>query len=375
MVETLETLPSAVLPRGVTSRFIDGINGLRMHVLEAGVDPGRPMILLLHGFPELAFSWRKVIGPLADAGYHVIAPDLRGYGRTTGCDTDFDAPLEPFTMLNLVRDMLALVFAYGRRHVALLVGHDFGSNLAASCALARPDVFRTLALMSAPFGGAPPLPVPGPDLAIEPALAQLMPPRKHYHLYYATRAADSDMRLAPQGLHAFLRAYYHHKSADWPGNRPFPLTAWSAEELAKLPTYYVMRLEETMAETVLHEAPSAPQIAACRWLPDEDLAVYASEYGRTGFQGGLQSYRCRIAGLTARDLATFSGRTIDVPSCFISGTADWGVFQRAGDFERMQSTACTRMQAVHLVEGAGHWIQQERPDAVATLLLDFLRAQ
>jgi pimeloyl-ACP methyl ester carboxylesterase len=236
-------------------------------------------------------------------------------------------------------------------------------------------VFRSLALMSAPFGGAPSLPIPGPDLAIEPALARLSPARKHYHWYYSTRPADDDMRLAPQGLHGFLRAYYHHKSADWPGNKPFPLAAWSAEELAKLPTYYVMRLEETMAQTVAHEMPSAAQIAACRWLPDDELAVYAAEYGRTGFQGGLQNYRARIAGLTARDMATFAGRTIDVPSCFISGASDWGVFQKAGDFEKMQGTACTRMQAVHLVEGAGHWIQQERPDAVQSLLLDFLRAQ
>ncbi len=369
------TLDQAVLPAGVHARLVEGVNGLRMHVLEAGANADRPVILLLHGFPELAYSWRKVIPPLAAAGYHVVAPDLRGYGRTTGCDATFDAPLEPFTMLNLVRDIVSLVFACGRRRVALLVGHDFGSNLAASCVLARPDVFQSLAIMSAPFGGAPPLPVPGPDLAIEPALARLAPPRKHYHWYYSTRPADADMRHCPQGLRAFLRAYYHYKSADWPGNRPFPLTAWSAEELAKLPTYYVMPLHETMAQTVAHEMPSPAQIAACRWLPEDELTVYAAEYGRTGFQGGLQSYRCRIAGLTARDLATFSGRTIDAPSCFIAGASDWGVFQRAGDFEKMQTTACTRMGAIHLVEGAGHWIQQERPDAVAALLLDFLRAQ
>lgn len=343
-----------------------------MHVLEAGAGADRPIILLLHGFPELAFSWRKIILPLAGAGYHVLAPDLRGYGRTTGSNASFDAPLDEFNMLNLVRDIVSLVFALGRSHVALLVGHDFGSNLAATCALVRPDMFRSLALMSAPFGGTPPLPVPGPDLDIEPALASLSPPRKHYHWYYSTRHADGDMRLAPQGLHAFLRAYYHHKSGDWAHNQPFPLAAWSAEELAKLPTYYVMRLEETMAQTVAHEMPSAAQIAACHWLSDDELAVYVTEYGRTGLQGGLQNYGTRIAGLTSRDLATFAGCTIDVPSCFISGASDWGVYQRAGDFEKMSDTACSRMSTVHLVEGVGHWIQQERPDAVEALLLDFL---
>jgi pimeloyl-ACP methyl ester carboxylesterase len=370
----MQPLPEAVLPPGITSRFVENINGLRMHVLEAG-QPGRPVILLLHGFPELAYSWRRVMPGLAEAGYHVIAPDLRGYGRTTGCDASYDASLEPFAMLNLVRDIVALVFAFGHDHVAMLVGHDFGSNLAASCALARPDVFRTLALMSAPFGGAPGLPVPGPDVAIGPALAALSPPRKHYHWYYATRPADDDMRQCAQGLHACLRASYHHKSADWLGNTPFPLAAWSAAELAKLPTYYVMDLHETMAQTVAHEMPSAAQIDACAWLPEDALAVYVGEYERTGFQGGLNNYRARIAGLTPRDLATFAGLTIDVPSCFISGASDWGVFQRAGDFEKMQTTACTRMSAVHLVEGAGHWIQQERPDAVQMLLLEFLHAQ
>jgi pimeloyl-ACP methyl ester carboxylesterase len=118
--------------------------------------------------------------------------------------------------------------------------------------------------------------------------------------------------------------------------------------------------------------PTAEQIAACQWLPDAELAVYSGEYARTGFQGGLQWYRCRVTGLLAQDWATFSGRTIDVPACFIAGRADWGVFQKAGDFETMQSRACTRMHHVHLVEGAGHWVQQEQPEAVWTHLLAFV---
>ncbi len=102
------------LPSGIRSRIVPGVNGLDMHVLEAG-DPGRPALLLLHGFPELAFSWRKVIGPLAAAGYHVIAPDQRGYGRTTGWDGRYDTDLRPFRLLNLVRDALALASALGHR--------------------------------------------------------------------------------------------------------------------------------------------------------------------------------------------------------------------------------------------------------------------
>ena len=119
---------AGILPAGIRSRFVDGVNGLRMHVLEAGFEsPGRPCVLLLHGFPELAYSWRKVVAPLAAAGFHVIAPDQRGYGRTTGWDPDYDGDLAPFRMLNLVRDAMALVWALGHRSVAAVVGHDFGS--------------------------------------------------------------------------------------------------------------------------------------------------------------------------------------------------------------------------------------------------------
>ena len=149
----------------------------------------------------------------------------------------------------------------------------------------------------------------------------------------------------------------------------------SAAEMAKLPTYYVMRADRTMSETVAAEMPSPEQIAACAWLPDEELAVYAAEYARTGFQGGLQWYRCGTSGRYTADSQAWSGRTIDVPSCFIAGRSDWGVYQKPGDFEAMQAGACTQMRSVHLVEGAGHWVQQEQPAEVSRLLLAFLAAQ
>ena len=375
-------LPDIPLPSGIRSRFVDGINGLRMHVLEAGFETsGRPCVLLLHGFPELSFSWRKVMPTLADAGYHVIAPDQRGYGRTTGWDGNYDGDLNSFRLLNLVRDALGLVSAFGYRSVAAVVGHDFGSSVAAWCALVRPDVFRSVALMSAPFAGPPPIafntagkPVaPKPEDPVHRDLAALPRPRKHYQWYYSTREANADMHRAPQGVHDFLRAYYHHKSADWKANRPYPLQGWTATELAKLPTYYVMDIAHDMAETVAAEMPSAEAIAANTWLPERELAFYSAEYARTGFQGGLQWYRCGTSGAFTAELETFSGRSIDVPTCFISGKQDWGTYQRPGVFETMQTTACTRMLGSHLVDGAGHWVQQEQHAEVNRLLLDFLR--
>src|ERR1700716_2044521 len=157
--QQMESIDHNVLPSGIRSRFVDNINGLRMHVLEAGFEEkGRPCLLLLHGFPELAYSWRKVMLPLASAGYHVVAPDQRGYGRTPGWDDAYDVDLASFRALNVVRDALGLVSALGYRSVTGVVGHDFGSPIAAWCALLRPDVFSSVALMSAPFVGPPSIP-------------------------------------------------------------------------------------------------------------------------------------------------------------------------------------------------------------------------
>jgi pimeloyl-ACP methyl ester carboxylesterase len=375
----MQPLDDPTLPAGIRARFVDGINGLRTHVLEAGFEvDGRPLVLLLHGFPELAYSWRKVMVPLAEAGFHVVAPDQRGYGRTTGWDPDYDGDLGSFRLLGIARDALALVLALGHRSVEAVVGHDFGSPVAAWCALVRPDVFRSVVLMSAPFAAPPALPVGAvasaePRTDIHDALARLPRPRKHYQWYYSTRAADADMRKCRQGVHAFLRAYYHVKSADWPGNRPFPLKSWTADELAKMPTYYIMDRDKDMAETVAPEMPSAAAIAACRWLPEAELRVYSGEFERTGFQGGLQWYRCRTEPRFEPELQLFTGRTIDVPSLFIAGSSDWGIQQVPGALEAMQTRACTRMAGVDLIDGAGHWVQQEQPQKVSERLLRFLR--
>jgi pimeloyl-ACP methyl ester carboxylesterase len=235
-------------------------------------------------------------------------------------------------------------------------------------------------MMSAPFGGPPALPfntADAPPAAVPPAdtiyaeLAALKPPRKHYQRYYTTRDANENLWHPPQGLQAFLRAYYHMKSADWKQNMPHPLAARTANEWAKLPRYYVMDLDKGMAETVAPEMPSAAAIAACKWLPDAELNVYVVEFGRNGFQGGLQGYR--VGGMFTAETQVFSGRTIDVPALFVSGRSDWGVYQAPGSLERMQKTVCTKMVGTHLVEGAGHWVQQEQPEAVSRLIVQFVR--
>ncbi|MGN6582039.1 MAG: alpha/beta fold hydrolase [Bordetella sp.] len=383
---TTDSYADGTLPKGVRSRLIHGVNGLDVHILEGGYESAnRPLALLLHGFPDLAYGWRHLIPMLADAGYHVVAPDQRGYGRTTGWINSYDTPLEPFSILNMARDAIALVSALGCRRTAMLVGHDTGSPIAAYCAIARPDVFPSVALMSAPFPGVPQFPfntaetgspttVPNtdnPQLADE--LAALDPPREFYQQYLSTRRANEDMWHPPQGLHAFLRAFFHVKSGDWDGNQPHPLKAKTASELARMPTYYVMDRGKTMPQNVAPFQPSLDQVNACTWLTDPELGVYVEEYARTGFQGALQAYRIYCDPRLTAELRLYSGRTLDVPTLFIGGESDWGTYSAPGALEAMKAGAATRIHGVELIEGAGHWIQQERPERLAFLLRSFGR--
>ncbi len=367
------------LAAGIEGVIVDNGNGLQMHVLQAGhQEPGLPVVLLLHGFPELAYSWRKVMLPLAQAGFHVIAPDQRGYGRTTGSDNRYEADLTPFRFPNLVRDQLGLLAALDVDRVHAVVGHDFGSPVAAYCALIRPDVFERVVLMSAPFGGPPRFAcaaseTPSVASSIDhDGLKALTPSRLHYQWYYSLPNANNDMLNCEQGVHQFLRAYYHVKSADWKENQPHPLGSWDAETMAKLPTYYMMNASEDMAKTVSRFMPPQSTIDSCEWLPENELAVYAEEYGRNGFQGGLQWYRCGTGGEQSAELRLFGNKTIDQPSAFISGASDWGTYQKPGDFEKMQEQVCKQMVMCRLLDGAGHWVQQEQHAAVVSSLLEFL---
>ena len=152
------------------------------------------------------------------------------------------------------------------------------------------------------------------------------------------------------------------------GERAHPLAGWTAEALEEMPEYYIMDRGLGMAATV---APHIPEGEAA-WLTEGELAVYAEAYGRTGFQGGLNWYRCRTEGWNA-DLEVFAGRRIEVPALFVAGRRDWGMHQVPGALERMLAV-CPRMGAPVVVEGAGHWVQQERPGQVVSALLGLVRA-
>jgi pimeloyl-ACP methyl ester carboxylesterase len=336
--------------------------------------------VLLHGFPELAYTWRRQLLPLARAGFHVIAPDARGYGRSVTTPVRWDDPLLPYSTLNRVGDVLGLVRALGYKKVAMVVGHDWGGPTAQWCARLRPDVFQSVVSMSTPFFGAPDLPLGtadhpapvGPLSDIAKDLAALPHPRQHYARYSASSGANANLWHAPQGIHDLLRALYYFKSGDWPGNKPFPLKSWTAGELAKMPAYYIMDLDKGIAETMATEMPPKSYIDGCRWMTEADLRVYSTEFSRTGFQGGLNYYRVGADSQLELELNSFSGRTIDVPACYIGGDREWAVYQAPGAFQGMHGV-CTQLRGVHLIQGAGHSLAEEKPELVNRVLRDFLR--
>jgi pimeloyl-ACP methyl ester carboxylesterase len=334
--------------------------------------------------------------PLSSNGYAVVAPDLRGFGQTKdrirqlesskGKKIAFEEDLAPYRMLNIVTDIVGLVYTLGYTSVEAVIGHDYGSPVAAHCALIRPDLFKSVVLMSSPFMGSPSLSnfgatntnVKSPLQQLDDALGTLDPPRKHYMVYSSTPFADAEWSNPPQGLPTFLRTYYHVKSADWKKNYAAgPLGASiTPAALAVIPHYYIMPRAETMPECLAPEAPSAEEVAQNTWLTDDELAVYISQYEEGGFQGGLNLYRCLTdSSRWVEDLNVFAGKQIEVPAMFLAGAQDWGVFQFPGAAEAMRTKACREMKEEDfvLIDGAGHWVQQEKPDAVVEHLLRFIK--
>ncbi|KAK5192833.1 hypothetical protein LTR47_010376 [Exophiala xenobiotica] len=384
------TLPPLPLPPGVTSRFIDtNPHSLVFHILESlpstsdlSPTPNTkpPLILLCHGFPEIAYSWRKILPLLSAQGYHAVAFDQRGFGRTHSRHPLTSTSFSPIT---LIRDAVTLVHALGYDKVTCIVGHDFGAVTATFCSLARPDMFRRLVLMSHPTKGPPSLPfnispsygAPSPPPPARPdmqkALGELPDrPRKHYKWYYCTAPSNEEMTYPTgQPLHEFLRGYFHLKSGDWDGNNPHALTGWTASELAKMPRYYIMDKDDDMRRAIARDmADEDPNVVAersRRWLPDDELAVYAGEYGRTSFQGGLNWYRIQTQPDIAGEMEVWSGAKISVPTVFVAGKRDWGTFQEPGAVEATEQAKSVKSgmyKGTVLVDGAGHWVNQERPE-------------
>jgi pimeloyl-ACP methyl ester carboxylesterase len=274
--------------------------------------------------------------------------------------------------MSLSTDILSFLSSLEINTIDLLVGHDAGSSVAGVSAMIRPDIFRSVVMMSAPYTGAPDIKT---DLFIEDPihynLENLPTPKKHYQWYYSTPEANNDMHLEQKELHKFLRAYYHMKSADWLDNNPYELGSWTAENLAKMPEYYIMKSNENMVQAVMPHFPKNHDFD--NWLSDEELDVYASSFFKNSFQPALNWYRCMTSPIQNNDLKIFSNKKIEVPSCFIAGEKDWGMFQKPGALKKMENSLCINYCGRHILKNAGHWVQQENPNDVSKTLLDFYK--
>lgn len=323
---------------GLAHRTVD-TNGIHMHIVEHGAGPA---VLLCHGFPELWYSWRHQLAPLAGAGFHAVAPDMRGYGQT-----DAPSEIERYTLLHHVGDMIGLLDALGIER-AVIAGHDWGAPVAWLAAQLRPDRFRGVIALSGPFG---------PRGLSRPT--EIMPQNADslfYQLYFQTSGvAEAEFE---HDVRSTIRVILYSISGDAPD-----LAGSVVDRNAP-----GMVSREGGILTKMQNPEVLPP-----WLSETDVDFYVSEFARTGFRGGLNWYRNIDRNWAL--LAPFAGTKISVPALYIGGERDIvlnfpGVRQRIADMAKF----VPQLRRTIILPGCGHWTQQERTADVNAEMIDFLRA-
>ncbi len=315
-------------PEG-THRVVPSPAG-RTHLVEYGEGP---LVLFVHGFPESWYSWRRQLPAVAGAGYRAVAIDVRGYGRSSR-----PAALDAYRMVELVEDAVAVVHALGEQS-AVIVGHDWGSPIAANSALTRPDVFRAVALLSIPYS---------PRAGHRPgeSFAQLGGDAEFYVSYFQEPGrAEAEMEPDVRG---WLAGFYAALSGDT--LPPDPAAPFFVKRGAKMRDGF-------------------PVGAVPSWLTDDVLDFYVGEFERTGLTAGLNRYRNMDRDWA--DLAAYDGAPITVPALFLGGGRDAVTTWLAPAIEA-HATTLPGLRSSHILEDGGHWIQQERPDEVNSILIDWL---
>lgn len=315
----------------ITHRFVE-TNGIKMHIAEQGEGP---LVVLCHGFPESWYSWRHQLPALAEAGYHAVAPDQRGYGQT-----DRPEAIEAYNILQLTGDVVGLVHALNEEQAAI-VGHDWGASVAWHCALLRPDIFHAVALLSVPY-----LRRSWADIRPTDAMKLMAGEKQFYQLYFqepgkAEGELEADIRKT-------MRIFLCSASGDAPPEKRWRFLFDKSEKLLDSVT-----LPETLPA----------------WLTEQDIDFFTREFERTGFRGGLNWYRNMDRWW---ELTPFlSGAELCQPSLFVAGEIDPVITMYREAFDAMEETVPNLTKKI-LLPGAGHWIQQERPAEVNKLLIEFL---
>ena len=322
----------------VTHRNVE-TNGIRMHVAEAGQGP---LVVLCHGFPESWYSWRHQLEALAEAGYHAVAPDMRGYGQT-----DRPEDIEKYTLFHLVGDMVGLVGALGASE-AVIVGHDWGAPVAWHAALLRPDIFRAVAGLSVPYR---------PRGSVKPT--SVMPQTDEamfYQLYFQTPGvAEAEFERDPRRT---LRSFLSWGSGDAPARS-------AADRPADTLPGMVRRGEGWLRGMIDPESLPA-------WLTEADVEFYAAEFARSGFRGGLNWYRNIDRNWEL--LAPIAGARVTVPALYVAGDRDL-VVRFPGMDQLIPNLAkfVPKLTRTIMLPGCGHWTQQERASEVNDALVGFLQ--
>jgi pimeloyl-ACP methyl ester carboxylesterase len=322
-----------------THRMIE-TNGIRMHIAEQG---SGPLVLLCHGFPESWYSWRHQLRALARAGFHAVAPDMRGYGQTDRPDA-----IDQYTLLHLVGDMVGLLDALGEQQ-AVIAGHDWGAPVAWHAALLRPDRFRGVIGLSVPYRPRGPVRpttmMPQTDDAV------------FYQLYFqAPGVAEADFE---SDARAFLRGVLYANSGDGP-LREHGLP----NDVGMVPRTGGMRARMTAHMTMPEALPA--------WLTEADLDFYAGEFSRTGFRGGLNWYRNIDRNWEL--LAPYAGARVTVPALYVVGDLDLTMgFRGAAELVANLKSFVPQLRRTIMLPGCGHWTQQERVAEVNQAMIAFLR--
>jgi pimeloyl-ACP methyl ester carboxylesterase len=305
-------------------------NGIKMHYVEAG---SGPLVVLCHGWPESWYSWRHQLQALADAGYRAVAPDQRGYGQT-----DKPEAIEAYNILNLTGDIVGLVNTLGEER-AVIVGHDWGAPVAWNCALMRTDMFRGLGLLSVPYMARSP---------VRPAVMfKAITQQKNFYQEYFQEPGKVEKELEADVRKTMLGALYCASGDAAPEQR----------------FKFLFEKNQRFVDTFVVPDKLPP------WLTEADLDFFVSEFKRAGFRGGINWYRNMDRNW---ELTPFlDGAKIIRPTVFAAGDRDVVMEMASEGYQNLGSHVANLFRK-HLIPGAGHWIQQERPNEINQLLLDFL---
>lgn len=315
----------------ITHRFVN-TNGIRMHIAEAGQGP---LVVLCHGFPESWYSWRHQLAALAEAGFHAVAPDQRGYGQT-----DKPAEIDKYTQLHLVGDIVGLLDALGEE-TAVIAGHDWGAPVAWNCALLRPDRFPAVIGLSVPYSPRGPF----PPIASMKAMAG----ENFFYILYFQEPGVAEAELEAD-VRSTMRRFLYSASGD-----PKPEERWRGA----LPK----------SAKFLDATTDPAQMPA--WVSDADLEFFIAEFQRSGFRGGLNWYR--NMDRTWELMAAYNGAKVTVPALFITGERD-GVLTFARAAYDALPKHVPNLRGNVLIPECGHWTQQERPAEVNAAMIDFLKS-